>query len=219
MTNLKCPICDKDDGTQMYGVVFCKATLAKANAENEALQCAIRERDSFRRQGVADWNACCDALGWTRSFPRDSPFPSRAVIAVLERLKDAEKKATSEKARADKYSAWWEKAATEVQEARFLEVQQMARADKAERDLGECLAATNEALKDALEQGKEADAPNQALVKAVRAAYRLGADEERARIASVLKTSADSYASASTPARDYARDAIRAILARLGGAS
>lgn len=52
-----------------------------------------------------------------------------------------------------------------------------ARADKAERDLGECLAATNEVLKDALEQGKEADAPNQALVKAVRAAYRLGAEE------------------------------------------
>lgn len=54
-----------------------------------------------------------------------------------------------------------------------------SRADKAERDLGECLAATNEVLKDALEQGKEADVPNQALVKAVRAAYRLGAEEMR----------------------------------------
>lgn len=128
MSGLHCPICGKDDGTQMYGVVICKAALAKANAENEHLQSALRERDEARAEverlkqernalqiraqeaegavwkarlrgdGVqaahndacaqceADWNACCDVLGWARRFGKDLPPPSRAVAAALEEL-------------------------------------------------------------------------------------------------------------------------------------
>lgn len=91
MNGLKCPICGKDDGTQMYGVVICRAALAKANAENEALQGAIRESVGARAQCEADWNACCDALGWARSLGKNLPPPSRAVAAVLEELAKARK--------------------------------------------------------------------------------------------------------------------------------
>lgn len=53
-----------------------------------------------------------------------------------------------------------------------------SRAEKAEAQLSECLAATNEVLQEALAAGREAeDGPNRALVQAVRAAARLGAEE------------------------------------------
>ena len=99
-------------------------------------------------------------------------------IPLLDSLRQAhlacEAERASEKSRADK--AEREMVAVEV-----LRAEAVQRAEKAERDLGERLAATNEVLKDALEQGKESDAPNQALVKAVRAAYRLGAEEMRGK--------------------------------------
>lgn len=47
---------------------------------------ALAKAESYRKQGEADWNACCDVLVWARSFPKDSPPPSRAVAAVCRRL-------------------------------------------------------------------------------------------------------------------------------------
>lgn len=50
MTRLKCPICGGNDGTQMYGVIMCRAALAQAKAENEHVQRITRERDGARAE-------------------------------------------------------------------------------------------------------------------------------------------------------------------------
>lgn len=56
---------------------------------DEGIHLLAEQRDAARAQSEADWNACCDALAWSRSFGKDLPPPSRAVAAVLEELAKA----------------------------------------------------------------------------------------------------------------------------------
>lgn len=70
--------------------------------EHRALTARVAE---LERQGTADWNACCDVLVWTRSFRSDLPSPSRAVVAVIERLTAAEARATAAEAKVQKLEA------------------------------------------------------------------------------------------------------------------
>lgn len=52
------------------------------------LAAAEEEAETYRKQGEADWNACCDVLTWARAFGKDLPPPSRAVAAVCERVRE-----------------------------------------------------------------------------------------------------------------------------------
>lgn len=84
-----------------------RAEVERLKRERDALQIRAQEAEGavwkarLRGDGVramrndacaqceADWNACCDALVWSRKFGKDLPPPSRAVAAVLEELAKA----------------------------------------------------------------------------------------------------------------------------------
>jgi chromosome segregation ATPase len=149
---------------------------------------ALTARDDYRREAGELGKALSDvagALGYSSPGPlaskedilRDVQNLSAQVVKCAEETQ----KACSEAAQ---YKEWFARAEEELQEAR-------ARADKAEADLASCLAATNEVLEEALTHGREAeDGPHRALVQAVRAAARLGAEDFRTRSVDAMRREA-----------------------------
>lgn len=93
MSSLLCPICGKDDGMQMYGVIVCGTALAMANANNEYLQRAIRERNEARSE--------------VERLTKERDEKNADVARLLAEL-------AAEKVRSGSFAEWWKKAEAQL---------------------------------------------------------------------------------------------------------
>lgn len=84
----------REIGEMEEGMSVANDEIAGLEVECEDLKARLAaaedKAETYRRQGEADWNACCDVLTWAHRFAKDLPSPSRAVAAVCERVLELE---------------------------------------------------------------------------------------------------------------------------------